>query len=115
MRKEICDKLCQDNSIPIDERRCVCWRKGNKISDKVCAWAVEVEEFVKEKSGNLGETRNAALGEVRVDVKELLQMIAEIPCTCDKIYTDRKLRAPDCPRCNWVEDDIVKKASKHFA
>ena len=69
----------------------------------------------KEKSGNLGETRNAALGEVRVDVKELLQMIAEIPCTCDKIYTDRKLRAPDCPRCNWVEDDIVKKVNEHFA
>jgi len=70
--------------------------------------------MIKE-SGNLGETRNAVLGEVRADVKELLQMIAEIPCTCDKIYTDRKLRAPDCPRCNWVEDDIVKKASRHFA
>ena len=55
------------------------------------------------------------LGEVRADVQELLQMIAEIPCTCDKIYTDRKLRAPDCPRCNWVEDDIVKKVNEHFA
>ena len=58
---------------------------------------------------------NAVLGEVQADVKELLQMIAEIPCTCDKIYTDRKLRAPDCPRCNWVEDDIVKKVNEHFA
>jgi len=55
------------------------------------------------------------LDEVRTDIKELLQMIAEIPCTCDKIYTDRKLRAPDCPRCNWVEDDIVKKVNEHFA
>jgi len=48
MRKEICDKLCQDNSTPKNERFCVCWYKGNKINNKVCSWAVEVEEFIKE-------------------------------------------------------------------
>jgi len=81
--------------------------------DESCAmrntlkWVLE-----KEKPINSGYP---LLGEVRADVQELLQMIAEIPCTCDKIYTDRKLRAPDCPRCNWVEDDIVKKVNEHFA
>jgi len=48
MRKEICEKLCQDNSTPKNERFCVCWYKGNKINNKVCSWAVEVEEFIKE-------------------------------------------------------------------
>ena len=74
-------------------------------------------DIVRKKLLNVpeGQSLNAVLGEVRADVQELLQMIAEIPCTCDKIYTDRKLRAPDCPRCNWVEDDIVKKVNEHFA
>ena len=67
---------------------------------------------IKKENANSGYP---LLGEVRADIQELLQMIAEIPCTCDKIYTDRKLRAPDCPRCNWVEDDIVKKVNEHFA
>ena len=78
----------------------------------------ELKQKIEEIHRLLKENANSGyplLGEVRADVQELLQMIAEIPCTCDKIYTDRKLRAPDCPRCNWVEDDIVKKASRHFA
>ena len=55
------------------------------------------------------------LAEVRADIQELLQMIADIPCICDKIYKDRGLRAPDCPRCNWIEEDIVKKVGEHFS
>jgi hypothetical protein len=58
---------------------------------------------------------NNVLADVRADIQELLQMIADIPCICDKIYKDRGLRAPDCPRCNWIEEDIVKKVGEHFS
>lgn len=33
-------------------------------------------------------------------LKEQLKMIKEIPCTCDIAYTNRRLIAPDCPKCN---------------
>ena len=59
MRKEICDKLCQDNHIDKKDRLCVRWWLGIKHNDKVCGWAVEVEEFIKEKLAN------AVLGEVQ--------------------------------------------------
>ena len=61
------------------------------------------------------EKGKAVLAEVRADVKELLEMITDIPCTCDKMFTDRGLCAPDCPRCNWIEDDIVNKVIEHFS
>jgi len=96
-----------------------CYRRSCKqyfISGvEECESCIDYSNYEQEIRQCSDSDLNAVLGEVRADVKELLQMIAEIPCTCDKIYTDRKLRAPDCPRCNWVEDDIVKKASRHFA
>jgi hypothetical protein len=39
--------------------------------------------------------------------KQLLDMIDAIPCTCDKIYKDRGLVAPDCPRCNYIDEDLI--------
>jgi len=92
-----CDKRLSDEDVRSLVVCIDCWRNP---------------ELIKKENANSGYP---LLGEVRADVQELLQMIAEIPCTCDKIYTDRKLRAPDCPRCNWVEDDIVKKVNEHFA
>lgn len=48
------------------------------------------------------------------DVRELVEMVEAIPCICDKMYTDRKLTQPDCPRCNYIDIDIVNKVKAHF-
>lgn len=66
------------------------------------------------KNRNDGLAMSEANSNAMLDIKELLQMISEIPCTCDKMYTDRGLCAPDCPRCNWIEDNIVNKVSERF-
>jgi hypothetical protein len=39
--------------------------------------------------------------------KQLLDMINVIPCTCDDAYKDRGLIAPDCPRCNYIDEDLI--------
>jgi len=47
LRKEICEQLCQDNNIDKKDRLCVRWWIGKKHNDKICDWAVEVENFIK--------------------------------------------------------------------
>lgn len=46
------------------------------------------------------------------EIKLLLDMIDEIPCNCNEMYTLRKLSSPDCPRCNYIDEDIVANAKK---
>lgn len=45
-------------------------------------------------------------------LKEILDMIAEIPCICIDIYKNSRLCDPNCPRCNWIDEDIIKRANK---
>ena len=104
-------------TITTDEK---CQIKG-LCTDCVFVAAKCAEDDVKEcpyfavESAICEANSNASLADVRADIQELLQMIADIPCICDKIYKDRGLRAPDCPRCNWIEEDIVKKVGEHFS
>jgi len=52
----------------------------------------------------------AVLHEVeRETEKRVAERCAEIvenayPCSCDKAYTDRKLTAPDCFKCNALDE-----------
>jgi len=52
--------------------------------------------------------------DVRADIEDLLEMIRIIPCTCHGGFKSRGLTDPDCPRCNWIEDDIVAKVRAHI-
>ena len=64
------------------------------------------------------EPRNLPEADVKpplCDVRELLRMIDDIPCTCDIAYKSRGLSAPDCPRCNYVDKDIVEKVRANIA
>jgi len=50
--------------------------------------------------------------------QKLKEMIRAIPCTCDEAYKSRGLTAPDCPRCNYVDENgefqVVADAGKYF-
>lgn len=48
------------------------------------------------------------------DVRDLVEMVEAIPCICEECYTSRKLTQPDCPRCNYIDMDIVNKVKAHF-
>ncbi len=42
-------------------------------------------------------------------LKDTLEMINGIPCHCNDGYKSRGLTDPDCPRCGWIDEDIVQK------
>ena len=48
------------------------------------------------------------------DVRELVEMVEAIPCICEECYTSRKLTQPDCPKCNYIDMDVVNKVKAHF-
>ena len=48
------------------------------------------------------------------DVRELVEMVEAIPCICEECYTSRKLIQPDCPKCNYIDMDVVNKVKAHF-
>jgi len=96
----------EDDEISEINRRCInYWNRR------------EEEKRMKKKAPqNLAKADEySLLADVRADVKELLEMIRIIPCSCREIFISRKRRDPNCPRCNWVDDDIVNKVSKHFS
>ena len=37
--------------------------------------------------------------------KQLLEMINDIPCSCSEMFKKRNLADPDCPRCNWIDEE----------
>lgn len=41
--------------------------------------------------------------------KKLKQNLNEIPCTCDEVYTSRGLVSPYCPRCQYVDEELLKE------
>jgi len=49
---------------------------------------------------------------MKKEIKLLLDMIDEIPCNCDGMYISRQLSSPDCPRCNYIDEEIVANAKK---
>ena len=40
---------------------------------------------------------------------ELMEMIRIIPCTCHEGFKGRNLTDPDCPRCNWIYEDLITR------
>ena len=56
------------------------------------------------------------LAEARLEIEKYKEMIRVIPCTCDEAYKNRRLTAPDCPRCNWIDmpADFKEVADKEF-
>jgi hypothetical protein len=50
----------------------------------------------------------------RLTIEKLKEMIRIIPCTCDEAYRSRGLTAPDCPRCNYVDEDLINGISADF-
>ena len=43
-------------------------------------------------------------------------LLSRVPsCSCATAYTARELTDPNCPLCNWFEDEIVKEARKALA
>ena len=40
--------------------------------------------------------------------KKLFAALDAIPCTCLDAYKLRGLSAPDCPRCQWVDEDLLE-------
>ena len=79
----------------------------NGLGDNTVLWS---EDRVDDKDYEYIRASKAALA----DVTELLELIRIIPCTCKAGYKDRKLTDPDCPRCNWIDEDTVKKVNEHF-
>jgi len=45
-------------------------------------------------------------------LEKLISMLDDIPCTCDNAYKERELTDPNCPRCEWVDEQIIKEAKK---
>jgi hypothetical protein len=45
----------------------------------------------------------------KAERNELLKMIRIIPCECPDGFKSRKLTDPDCPRCNWIDDDTISR------
>lgn len=43
------------------------------------------------------------------DRDELMEMIKIIPCTCHEGFKSRNLTDPVCPRCNWIDEDLVNR------
>ncbi len=41
--------------------------------------------------------------------KELVEALEEIPCLCHEVYKARNLRDPECPKCNWIDEKLIKK------
>ena len=69
---------------------------------------VLTEKYLREKDNNGGYAQLA-------DVRELVEMVEAIPCICEECYTSRKLTQPDCPKCNYIEVDIINKVKAHFS
>lgn len=69
------------------------------------------EEYYKIKSCLYDDSINTVfdyITELEQQNKEMLDMIKLIPCTCDNIYKKRNLCAPDCPRCNYINEEVLK-------
>lgn len=41
-----------------------------------------------------------------MEIEKLKTNLKEIPCTCIDAYKDRGLIAPDCPKCNYVDEEL---------
>lgn len=41
------------------------------------------------------------IAELRVEVNEM------VPCLCDEGFKCRNLVDPQCPRCNWYDDEFI--------
>lgn len=51
---------------------------------------------------------------INKDINDLLEMIRIIPCQCHEGFKDRGLVDPDCPRCNWIDENMVNKVIKNM-
>ena len=75
----------------------------------------EPEDWYTNTDKNYIKNRIKQLEEENQKLKE---MIRAIPCTCDEAYKSRGLTAPDCPRCNYVDENgefqVVADAGKYF-
>ena len=73
------------------------------------------DEYYKCK--NNAETEESSLSwvvedyikELEQQKKQLLILISRIPCTCSIEYSNRYLTSPYCPKCNWVDDNIIQE------
>jgi hypothetical protein len=78
---------------------------------------IDTKEVLKENSSILEvmDFINKTTKTLKDKNKQLLEMINAIPCTCDEAYKSRHLIAPDCPRCNYVDEDLItgKKPEEH--
>lgn len=52
--------------------------------------------------------------QLRERVRELKEELDAIPCICEPPYygPDKPNQDPQCPRCNWVDEDILKGVSE---
>jgi hypothetical protein len=61
----------------------------------------EIQFFINEKCSEIDATK--------ITLKDLLEMIRIIPCLCHEGFKSRGLTDPNCPRCNWIDEDTVEK------
>lgn len=66
----------------------------------------ELSEFAS-KAGKVAAGLTALAEKYRKERDELMEMIRIIPCSCHEAFKCRNLTDPDCPRCNWIYDDLI--------
>ena len=60
--------------------------------------------------GSERETRDPLTEEYRDMLRKLIDAYNDIPCACQKHYTERELIDPNCPRCHFVEEPLISEA-----
>jgi len=60
--------------------------------------------------GSERESRDPLTEEYRDMLRKLIDAYNDIPCACQKHYTERELIDPNCPRCHFVEEPLISEA-----
>jgi hypothetical protein len=89
---------------------------GNAFIKNVLDEVIKLEkenETLKQKKGEILlqklkiQMENIKLQELN---NELLQALKNIPCNCNDGYRIRNMIDPFCPKCNYVDNELISKA-----